>query len=79
MIICMHAEQLVLEKVTFLIGGVGFLLGGASFVLDSKGSRFLEGEPACVSKASDFNLLVSLTQFGVIVALLLSTELPSKL
>ena len=39
----MCAAQLVLEKVTFLVGGVGFLLGGASFVLESKGSRFLEG------------------------------------
>ncbi|EIE23544.1 hypothetical protein COCSUDRAFT_53379 [Coccomyxa subellipsoidea C-169] len=35
--------QLVLERVTFLVGGVGFLLGGASFVLESKGWRFLEG------------------------------------
>ncbi|BDA47452.1 hypothetical protein COCOBI_10-3000 [Coccomyxa sp. Obi] len=42
-VVLVPVAQLVLEKVTFLVGGVGFLLGGASFVLDSKGSRFLEG------------------------------------
>ena len=37
------AMQLILEDVTFLLGGVGFLLGGASFVVDAKGSKFLQG------------------------------------
>jgi hypothetical protein len=35
--------QLVLERVTFLVGGVGFLLGGASYVLESQGRNFMQG------------------------------------
>lgn len=49
--LCKNSEQkvfvaqVILEDVTFLVGGVGFLLGGASFVVDAKGSNFLQGVP----------------------------------
>ena len=44
---CLCAAQLILESLTFLVGGVSFLLGGASFVLENKRRRFLEGKFLC--------------------------------